>query len=199
MNSLRYPALLLLAALIASPTLARDMRGTPSGVPGVSVEQLSPDYWIARQPRSRKQRLERLLAHVHCSGRLATAQSFHVEERDGGPLAIRQLRHRLLDRATLLLGDQFLDRPLFIRSNIAGILDRQVRTGVPLRSLVGRVAAHEIGHLLLGRNSHSPHGLMRAGWNVKEIHQSLWEFSDKDVVRIHERARQRQAVRLASS
>jgi hypothetical protein len=38
---------------------------------------------------------------------------------------------------------------------------------------------------------------MRAGWNVRELHQSLWEFSDKDVVRIHERARERQARQLA--
>jgi len=77
------------------------------------------------------------------------------------------------------------------------LVDRQVRTGVPLRLLVGRVAAHEIGHLLLGRNSHSPNGLMRAGWNVKEIQPWLWEFSDKDVLRIHERARERGATLLA--
>jgi hypothetical protein len=35
--------------------------------------------------------------------------------------------------------------------------------------ILGHAAAHEIGHLLMGSNSHSPHGLMRAGWGTKEL------------------------------
>ena len=34
-------------------------------------------------------------------------------------------------------------------------------------TILGRVTAHEIGHLLIGTNSHAPSGLMRASWNVK--------------------------------
>jgi hypothetical protein len=74
---------------------------------------------------------------------------------------------------------------------------RRTRTIVPFPTLVGRVAAHEIGHLLLGCNSHSPNGLMRAGWDVRDIRPSLWEFSDKDVLKIHERARELGATLLA--
>jgi hypothetical protein len=35
--------------------------------------------------------------------------------------------------------------------------------------ILGHVAAHEIGHLLLGTNSHSHRGIMRAHWNMEEL------------------------------
>lgn len=108
--------------------------------------------------------------------------------------------HNLRGRSPHILGNAVVQddgRNVLATVFTPALVDRQVRTGVPLPSLVGRVAAHEIGHLLLGVNSHSPHGLMRAGWNVKEVHQSLWEFSEKDALRIHQRARERLARQLA--
>ena len=36
--------------------------------------------------------------------------------------------------------------------------------------LLGHVFAHELGHLLLGPNSHSGMGLMRARWSSRELH-----------------------------
>jgi hypothetical protein len=38
-----------------------------------------------------------------------------------------------------------------------------------LGQLLGHGIAHEIGHLLLGTNSHSPSGLMCANWGAKEL------------------------------
>jgi hypothetical protein len=38
-----------------------------------------------------------------------------------------------------------------------------------LASLLGHVAAHEMGHLLLGTNSHAPAGIMRAHWVGQEV------------------------------
>jgi hypothetical protein len=38
-----------------------------------------------------------------------------------------------------------------------------------LGQLLGHGIAHEIGHLLLGTNSHSPSGLMSAHWNAREL------------------------------
>ncbi len=35
--------------------------------------------------------------------------------------------------------------------------------------ILGHVAAHEIGHLLLGTNSHSSEGIMRAHWKMDEL------------------------------
>jgi hypothetical protein len=41
--------------------------------------------------------------------------------------------------------------------------------GVPSYQILGHTLAHEVGHLLLGVNSHSPTGLMRATWDVSEL------------------------------
>ena len=35
--------------------------------------------------------------------------------------------------------------------------------------LLGYALAHEVGHLLMGSNSHSPTGIMRARWTEKEL------------------------------
>ena len=39
--------------------------------------------------------------------------------------------------------------------------------------LLGTVIAHEVGHLLLGRNSHSGTGIMRAQWQPGELREAL--------------------------
>ena len=67
--------------------------------------------------------------------------------------------------------------------------DRSARSGVPLPTILGRVTAHEIGHLLLGSNSHSAHGLMRASWDVKWRHPSEWRFSRDDAAAIRSKMR----------
>lgn len=43
------------------------------------------------------------------------------------------------------------------------------RSRVNLGSLLGDVAAHEVGHLLLGTNSHAASGIMRARWEREEL------------------------------
>lgn len=69
-------------------------------------------------------------------------------------------------------------------------LDRVVplarRTGVDSGRLLGRAVAHEIGHLLLGTNEHSPTGLMREVWTDEELVRDTprdWLFSDRDRLR----------------
>jgi hypothetical protein len=77
-----------------------------------------------------------------------------------------------------------------LASAFAGaIADRSVKSGVPRATILGRVVAHEIGHLLLGSNSHGPHGLMRASWNVKWPHPADWKFSRQDAAAIRSRLR----------
>jgi hypothetical protein len=56
--------------------------------------------------------------------------------------------------------------------------DRRLRfvnddAGLGLPSILGCFIAHEIGHLLLGSNSHSNQGLMQAGWGERQIRQAL--------------------------
>ena len=43
------------------------------------------------------------------------------------------------------------------------------KSKVSLATLLGHVAAHEAGHLLLGTNSHAPRGIMRAVWEGEEL------------------------------
>jgi hypothetical protein len=68
------------------------------------------------------------------------------------------------------------------------ILARSVKTGIPESTILGRVMAHEIGHLLLGTNSHAPTGLMRASWQLRDPHPDYWLFTPKDAEKIRSRA-----------
>jgi hypothetical protein len=43
------------------------------------------------------------------------------------------------------------------------------RSGADVSSLVGTVAAHELGHLLLGSHAHSYEGIMAAVWNEETL------------------------------
>jgi hypothetical protein len=45
--------------------------------------------------------------------------------------------------------------------------------GLGLPSILGCFIAHEIGHLLLGSNSHSRQGVMQAEWVERQIHQAV--------------------------
>ena len=62
----------------------------------------------------------------------------------------------------------------------AAIAERARRDGTPLATIVGRVSAHEIGHLLLGTNSHTLAGIMRAKWNLKVSYPVVWQFTSAD-------------------
>lgn len=62
-----------------------------------------------------------------------------------------------------------------------------VRTETDLGRLLGRVMAHEIGHMLTGTSQHSPFGLMRARWQDEEVRQDRpgdWMLSQEDARRM---------------
>ncbi len=69
----------------------------------------------------------------------------------------------------------------------AAIAERARRTGTPLATIVGRVAAHEIGHLLLGSQAHAARGLMRPTWDMARVDRGDWGFTREDaaVIRAH--------------
>jgi hypothetical protein len=63
---------------------------------------------------------------------------------------------------------------------VAPMEELQMTHSVSLDALLGHVAAHEIAHLLLGANSHSANGLMRAHWNsqsIEELKHGILGFS----------------------
>jgi hypothetical protein len=59
--------------------------------------------------------------------------------------------------------------------------------------ILGHAMAHELGHLLLGANSHSPTGLMRAHWTREDLANAAkgnLRFSQEQAVRIRNRLTQ---------
>lgn len=78
----------------------------------------------------------------------------------------------------------------------AAIAERARRTGARLATIVGRVAAHELGHLLLGSNAHATRGLMRPSWDLARLHRGDWDFTVEDAAIIRSRLQQRAAAAL---
>jgi hypothetical protein len=64
------------------------------------------------------------------------------------------------------------------------------KSNASLTSILGGVASHEIGHLLLGTNSHAPRGIMRAVWGHDElvsVSRGALFFSEKESTRMRGR------------
>ena len=53
-----------------------------------------------------------------------------------------------------------------------GLAGSKVAETLHTGKLLGLVVAHEVGHLLLGRNSHSADGVMAAVWQVSEMRRA---------------------------
>jgi hypothetical protein len=65
--------------------------------------------------------------------------------------------------------------------------DAAVQTGFGLPQILGAVLAHELGHLILGANSHSKRALMRTQWSRQELLAAdlgKLDFSDSERARI---------------
>jgi hypothetical protein len=70
------------------------------------------------------------------------------------------------------------------------VVDGQMETHVRAVVILGHAMAHELGHLLLGTNSHSRDGLMRARWNRGDLAQAARGnllFSPKESTRMRSR------------
>jgi hypothetical protein len=64
------------------------------------------------------------------------------------------------------------------------------RQRVSTGQVLGHAVAHEIGHMLMGSNSHSPRGLMRAAWKDNELRDMAARhllFSRQEVERMRDR------------
>jgi hypothetical protein len=65
------------------------------------------------------------------------------------------------------------------------------RTGTNAGVLMGRVVAHEVGHLLLGTMAHASGGLMRGHWTDEAVRAQVsgdWLFSRDEAVRMRRAA-----------
>jgi hypothetical protein len=67
--------------------------------------------------------------------------------------------------------------------------------------ILGCVIAHELGHLLLGPNSHSPSGIMQGEWRPKQIHLALTgrlHFASQQAKLIRAEARRRMDLKTGT-
>lgn len=97
---------------------------------------------------------------------------------------LRALGEALVDSATGtgILATVFVDR----------IEQFAARARADVESMLGRVMAHEIGHLLLGSAAHSETGLMRESWSAGAAgrrHGDDWLFSRSEIARLRQSRR----------
>ena len=101
-----------------------------------------------------------------------------------GELSVRLVKSPKNDEDDRALGRALIDSATGTGTLATVFVDR-VQTIASIAkadpwAMVGRVMAHEIGHLLLGTNSHSGSGLMREIWTAKELTRNRpgdWLFS----------------------
>jgi hypothetical protein len=91
------------------------------------------------------------------------------------------------------LGDAYVDTASATGALATVYVDRvdamAHEAGVDTATLLGRVMAHEIGHLLLGSPAHRASGLMRAEWSTTLIQRRIaieWRLSEADAANARE-------------
>jgi hypothetical protein len=100
------------------------------------------------------------------------------------------------DTTPVVLGEAFID--MGRRSGVlATVFVDRVESIAGLAKidavlLLGRAMAHELGHLLLGSDAHSPSGLMRAQWTPTDLRRQSsadWTLTSEDAAAISRRLR----------
>jgi hypothetical protein len=125
-------------------------------------------------------RTQEILVHTGLSVEVEACQKdlSPCEGSDGSPSA-RQVIVRVLagDAKTMKyklrppLGQAFTDADGGTCASVfLGRVQKAANdVGVPWITVLSYAAAHEIGHLLLGKDSHTPSGLMKANWDRKDL------------------------------
>ncbi len=92
--------------------------------------------------------------------------------------------------ATLPLGEALVEpggRGTFATVYVSRVLRLAQTARIDPGVLLGRVVAHELGHLLLGKKTHSATGLMRGHWSHRDVTSARprdWSFSPEEVAAI---------------
>ena len=92
-----------------------------------------------------------------------------------------------------VLGEAFLDEQdagVIADLFLDHVRDVEAETKVGFTTLLAYVTAHEVGHLLLGANSHSAYGIMKGhfyGQNLVTMRHAALTFEREEEVRMHSR------------
>lgn len=111
------------------------------------------------------------ISWINCSVRLELQEPCDIDPDDGQFLILRILPHGHTS-TDLVFGQAFLGGDGFGR--YADVyLDRLEQLhdvyGLNLSKLLGAIAAHELGHLLLGSGAHSVSGIMTPIWDGNQL------------------------------
>lgn len=90
------------------------------------------------------------------------------------------------------------DEGFGVVANVYADRARKLADGSELEVILGRVIAHELGHLLLGKNAHSAAGLMQARWCARDLglsRQAAMLFLPGEAKRIRAEVRARAGQR----
>jgi hypothetical protein len=117
-----------------------------------------------------------------------------VPDAEPGEPATRSALESHIDGNASILGfavtDSLSGTGVFATIFMSRVARLAERTGFPSSFLLGRVLAHEAGHLLLGPLGHSSSGLMRPIWTPAELQANRaddWVFSAADRHRLRNR------------
>jgi hypothetical protein len=211
-----------MGALLFSQEQARFMRerlasygkADPKAKPDPAIKILV--YNIAQAPRAVLAEAEReagrilskagvQVSWIECSAGHSDAEVKEICQNGWGPINIG-LRILVLPTA---FHNRFQGDPLgfAISPALASVYyDHRLRfvaddVGLGLPRILGCFIAHEVGHLMLGSNSHSHQGLMQAGWGETQIHQALAGdllFTSNQAKLIQTEARTRMSLQTGS-
>ena len=70
------------------------------------------------------------------------------------------------------------------------VRDQAKETNIPWLTVLDYAAVHEIGHLLLGDQAHTPRGIMKERWDVNDymdMAQGRFQFSDEQIRQLRSR------------
>jgi hypothetical protein len=132
---------------------------------------------------------------TNCSGgERPTLDSANCDHQEPTQISVRIIQHsRDLTNATFGLAYLSAAGPSrYCDVFYSRVQDLQQQGGASASSVLGHVLAHEIGHLLLGTNSHSATGIMRAQWYAEELRAAGMGdllFSPEQGQRIREQVR----------
>jgi hypothetical protein len=91
----------------------------------------------------------------------------------------------------LPLGQSFADHEggTYASVFLEAVQDQAVEANVPWATVLSYATAHEIGHLLLGNQAHTPRGLMKANWNRNDYEAMNQNHCHFSIEQIHQLAR----------
>jgi hypothetical protein len=89
----------------------------------------------------------------------------------------------------LPLGQSFADNKggTYASVFLASVQDQAAEANVPWITVLAYAAVHEIGHLLLGNQTHTLRGLMKANWGREDyagMDQNRCHFSSEQILQL---------------